>query len=1154
MITLASILIFSIAAETRVMPQAESQAPTSTKWLSGYQVDVRGEVLGYESALPDVRSALLVRSQESERSIAWSTPPMPKDVAENGVALTWLFGMDANPEQHEFHLRLNGEELLSFQNPIRSSTAAWQVESGDVSLRFRPTHIDRHEDLFGFAVLELPARLVTAGEPMTLEVIGESDGSPIWYMTFRHSPQESVRATSKNALLWTDDMGVVGQTQQVLIEAVHLGEPTSARIETSWNSGWAADLRLGANRIEITHPVVTEPKNESIELIYADGRRKKLPLTITPVKPWTIHLVQHTHTDLGYTRPQTEILADHLRYIDFALDYCDQTDHFSDDAKFRWTCEAAWPVQEYLRYRPAAQIDRLRRRISEGRIELTAMFANMSELLDERACAASLAPIAEMRRHGLPVISAMQNDVNGIAWIYADLLPEMGVKYLTMGEHGHRALIPFDVPTAFWWESPSGSRLLAWRPDHYNTGNFWGIHSGNLGAVEPAVFRYLAEIESNGYEMDHISVQYGGVFLDNAPPGIKANVLIQAWNKKYKWPRMRSSLGSEMPRWVEENYAEDLQTFRAAWPDWWSDGIASAPREVAAVRKTQNQLASTEAMLSMAALQGTMVPQHLLDRVARTWEQLVIYGEHTYGAAESVSDPDSENTQVQWAEKSAFAWDAVKEAAIIQEAAFGLLQQDWPRSVHPTIVVTNTLSWPRTGMVKVFIDKALLTTGQSFEILDADGNVAPAQMWKPQHDGNWWAIHVEDVPAFGWKALTLHASEKMATQSPPQEPNPVLDMDWYRVVVDPERGGVVSLEDKFLTFQLADPEGELAIGQLIHEKLGNRWQLERFMMDDFSREKISNLKLYPGDDGPLWKSVYLRGSSEIAPEPNGIEIEIRAYQQAQELEFRYRLRKRRSTDPESLYAAFPFGPMLATYGTTPKVKIIYDSNGAYVDPSTQLLPRTSSDWQAAQRYVQLDNGSFMITLSSPEILLHQLGGIHTGKFRDRAEIEKPHVFSWLFNNYWVTNFLADQSGELFWSQTLTWGLATECVDPEYYYSSTCHNIAWNHHRPLLARVLPPNASGSKNRQSESQSLKFLGDQIGLVSACPIADGRIMIQVRDIHRTGATFRIEHPSGKRYPVLRVDATGHIRPGDEKLARFIVSLEPGGNAHYLLLPPRN
>ena len=72
----------------------------------------------------------------------------------------------------------------------------------------------------------------------------------------------------------------------------------------------------------------------------------------------TVYLVQHVHTDIGYTKPQTEILSEHLRYIDYALDYCDATATYPDDARFRWTCEASWAVDEWLRVRPKEQVER----------------------------------------------------------------------------------------------------------------------------------------------------------------------------------------------------------------------------------------------------------------------------------------------------------------------------------------------------------------------------------------------------------------------------------------------------------------------------------------------------------------------------------------------------------------------------------------------------------------------------------------------------------------------------------------------------------------------------------------------------------------------------------------------------------------------------
>ena len=119
------------------------------------------------------------------------------------------------------------------------------------------------------------------------------------------------------------------------------------------------------------------------------GKKYMGHLKIQLVRKWNVHFVQHSHTDIGYTRSQTEILAEHIRFIDYALDYCDNTDQYPEAAKFRWTCEASWAVDEYLRSRPASQVERLKKRISEGRIEVTGMYFNFDELPDEQILAAS---------------------------------------------------------------------------------------------------------------------------------------------------------------------------------------------------------------------------------------------------------------------------------------------------------------------------------------------------------------------------------------------------------------------------------------------------------------------------------------------------------------------------------------------------------------------------------------------------------------------------------------------------------------------------------------------------------------------------------------------------------------------------------------------
>ena len=124
--------------------------------------------------------------------------------------------------------------------------------------------------------------------------------------------------------------------------------------------------------------------------------------------------------------------------------------------------------------RPEVTDRKAKKRVKEGRIEITGLFLNSSDLADEASVAASLQPIACSGKQGMPVTAAMQDDINGVPWCLADYLSGCGVGYLSMGQNDSRALKPFDRPTTFWWESPSGNRIMVNRPEHYMWANQLG--------------------------------------------------------------------------------------------------------------------------------------------------------------------------------------------------------------------------------------------------------------------------------------------------------------------------------------------------------------------------------------------------------------------------------------------------------------------------------------------------------------------------------------------------------------------------------------------------------------------------------------------------------------------------------------------------------
>src|SRR5512140_73781 len=394
--------------------------PAPERFLSVYASSVSGASMTYASPISTSRSALLARATDGSSAIVWQTAAVPASQGNDPATFVWLAGLGTNLGEQRFTLSVNGRDSVTFTT---TDKASWEVSSpGSARLTFRTVMVDRNNDRFGFMSLVLPPRLVEPGKPVQLSIRGEAARSSAWVMTFAYPLSDGLTAIARPVLLREGGKAV----QPLDLEIINTGEQKSATIRVPGLPQETIHVPFGVTRHSVKIAPVTAAKTLSVDFTMGDIR-KNVSTTLTPVRPWTIYLVQHAHTDIGYTRPQTEILAEHLRYIDYALDYCDLTDSYPDDAKFRWTCETSWAVREYLKNRPAAQIARLKKRVLEGRIEVTGMLLNWAEVADENALVHSLEPVRTFRDAGLPVRTAMQDDVNGYAWCLVDYFHDLGI-------------------------------------------------------------------------------------------------------------------------------------------------------------------------------------------------------------------------------------------------------------------------------------------------------------------------------------------------------------------------------------------------------------------------------------------------------------------------------------------------------------------------------------------------------------------------------------------------------------------------------------------------------------------------------------------------------------------------------------------------------
>ncbi|MCB9274171.1 MAG: glycosyl hydrolase family 38 [Lewinellaceae bacterium] len=915
---------------------------------------------------------------------------------------------------------------------------------------------------------------------------------------------------------------IKGETNQraVAVTVYHFQRPTEGRLYANGKFLQAVPLKFGHNYLSLGWPA-NGASDEVHFRLDAAGYAEEKTIKLEPFRHWQVDFVQHSHTDIGYTRPQTEILAEHLRYIDYALDYCDATDNYPDDAKFRWTCEAAWAVDEYLRSRPKEQVERLKRRVREGRIEVTAMYFNFDELPDEQTLASSLAANKRFREAGLKVQLAMQNDVNGTGWCFNDFFNSIGVKYLNMGTHGHRALICFDIPTAFWWESPSGNRMLAFRAEHYMTGNTaFGIHGQDFPYFEEKLMAYLLNLGDKGYPHDVIAIQHSGYLTDNSPPSTRSSEMIRMWNEKYEWPRLRSAAASEFFEYLEENHAAGLPIYRVAWPDWWTDGFGSAAREVAATRDAEVDMIANQGALSMGQMLGGQLPRGITGRIEEANKAILFYGEHTLGSSESVRDPYGTATMEQREMKESFAWEANRRAKMIGEEAMGILQHFFSKAAQPRLLVFNTLGWPRDGLLTVYIDHQLLPLNREFRILDEAGHEAPAQQLGSRSDGTYWAVWVEQVPAFGVKKYHIELGAEMAGPAPAEQTSepPVLENQWYRMVFSSERGAVTSLYDKELALELVDPGAPWKLGEFINERLGNRSQLEGRKLNDYQRFGLDTIWYDSFERGPIWNTVRFKGESSTFFSPNGYDITFRLFNTTKRVGLAYEVVKRPVIEPEGIYLAFPF--------QLEGGKIYCEVPGGLMDAGKGQLPGSANDWNTIQNFVAVRNAKAQLAFGSHEVPLAQFGAINTGRFIAGATPDSTHIFSWPMNNYWTTNFNADQRGGHEWSYYLTSSDDTS--------NSFATRFGWGARVPFPTRVLPPGEGGEDAFQGSL--LRGVPANILLVNAMP-EEGRnsVVLQLRELDGKVTPLSLQGQSGRPLRLDRVDVLGSPLQGGTELKPF-------------------
>ncbi len=807
----------------------------------------------------------------------------------------------------------------------------------------------------------------------------------------------------------------------------------------------------------------------------------------------TIYLISHTHTDIGYTDHQDTVSRQHLQFIDQAIELGEATADWPEHERYKWTCEVTSFVERYLAQRSPRQVDRFLALHRRGQMAVAAMAYHWTPMLSTAGMLRSLLPVMRLRRdYGLNITTAMQCDVNGASWRWADLLPAAGIDSFTMSINMHRGRRPEPDLTAFWWRGPGGGRVLAYNGPHYLYGIFrYGL--GDAATARKLLPGALASLEARAdYPYDFLYAQVTHpARVDNGPPLPNLAEFVRDWNAAGNMPAMRFVTIDEFTRLLHTRYGEQLPTWQGDWADWWADGVGSSAYETALNRSTEELLP----VLDLLATRTDAVDAALLEEA---YHLVSLYDEHTWGGFASIRRPHSPFTRANFNRKASFAYGGYGLTHELLATGGRQLARDlagvppegdaWRRwgqyfSAEPSadpashrFLVVNPSGWTRRIRWPLPPDMGGATPYAILEMFLVGNYRERPPLESPVPAG---AVIDVELPPFGYAVVPY---QQLAVSPEARAGEGAIENGWYKVTLDPLTGAIRSWWDKTLQRELVDQTGPWRCGQYVYEWIDHPDDRRALFALDFDR----------ADFGVRHTDTPFRRCGpthvELLPAhvlPGGVAVEVRLQAPgAKSVRVRYFLPddepalhidmvidKELVTRAEAVYVVFPFAIDQPAFHL--------DLNGVPLEPEAEQLPGSCRDWYGIGRWAEVGGEGVSVTLAPLDAPLIQVGGITTGRWAHTLDAHAPTLVSWALHNHWDTNFQASQGGELLLRYRLT---TTPGYDPA---ASTRFATAVSV-PPLIVRVPGADPGGG------GQWLHVEPEGVAEIHLKPAADGKGII--------------------------------------------------------------
>jgi hypothetical protein len=740
----------------------------------------------------------------------------------------------------------------------------------------------------------------------------------------------------------------------------------------------------GADQFSIFMPASAAVTNECEATIKLNSGPTTLQQTITvpACKPRVYYVLMHSHCDIGYTDIQPHIAAKQAHNVVHALELIEQTKNFPPGAQFKWNTEGFWQVEQFYKIATEAQKAQFEQAVREHRIGVDAMYGNLltglargEELLGQMEFSAQLG-----QRCGVKCESMMISDVPGLIWGVVPSLVQAGVRYISDGPNASSGMVGDRIGYVrvrwenhpFWWLSPSGSERVI----------YWGAQGGySIGhhcpSIRDAIAELTTQLEDWGYPYDIVQLRW--TKGDNGGPDESVMTIVRDWNVQYAWPKLLISTTTEMFHDFEQRYGDKLPVYRGDMTPYWEDGAGSSSFETGVNRLSSDRMTQGEILWTM--LKPDSLPAGGYEEALKN---IAMYSEHTWGAYNSISAPDSDFVKAQWKIKQAFALDGESETKKL--LADALATRGAAPQTANAIDVFNTASWPRTDLVT--LPKTMKLAGDI--VKNDQGQVVPSQRLRSGE----LVFLARAVPPFGGRRFTLETGSA-DTPGSAKAQDATLSDSAFLLKLDPQSGAIASLRANAVDHEFVDGAANLGLNAYIYLPGGN------------VKDAQGNgpAKITVQENGPLVASLLVESD---APGCNKLLREIRLVEGLDRVEIMDTIDKKAIRSVEGVHIGFNFN--------IPNPSVRINIPWAVIQPEKDQLEGACKNWFSVERWVDISDDTLGVTWSTLQAPLLEIGGLTANLPRSqpnpRAYMSsiKPSakIFSWVMNNHWHTNYRADQ--------------------------------------------------------------------------------------------------------------------------------------------------